>query len=162
VGGFLVDRPGVVAWPVMSGNQHSSDSERRARRAAKQLEKDPRVRLVYLFGSAADQAVASPRDIDLAILTRPPLSLDERLRLRADLVAGGVPGLDLVSLSDASVTLAHEVADHGICLFARSAEEEVAFVTRARARFWDFAPYLAEQWRAAGERLEHRRHGSEA
>lgn len=146
----------------MNSGQQFSVAEQRAHRAAEQLRRDPRVQLVYLFGSAADREVASPRDIDLAILTRPPLSLDERLRLRADLVAGDVPGLDLVSLNDASVTLAHEVANQGICLFARSTEDEVAFVTRARAQFWDFAPYLAEQWRAAGERLEHRRHGSEA
>ena len=72
--------------------------------------------------------------LDLAILTFPPLSLDQRLRLRTDLVAGGAPGLDLVSLTNASVTLAHEVAEHGICLFARTAEDEVDFVTRARAR----------------------------
>jgi len=136
-----------------------SESELRARRAAKQLADDPRVRLVYLFGSAADRTVASPRDIDLAILTAPPLSLDERLRLRADLVSGGVPSLDLVSLNDASITLAHEVAEHGVCLFARTTEDEVDFVTRARARFWDFSPYLAEQWKAAGERQEHRHHG---
>ena len=145
----------------MNEDRLPTQAEQRARRAAAQLEKNPRVRLVYLFGSAADRAVASPRDLDLAILTAPPLSLDERLRLRADLVAGGAPGLDLVSLNDASISLAHEIAEHGICLFARTAEEEVGFVTRARARFWDFAPYLAEQWRAAGERQEHRHHGSQ-
>ena len=146
----------------MSQTRIPEDVERRARRAIGVLEKDSRVRLVYLFGSSADPSIQSPRDLDIAILTDPRLSLDQRMRLRADLVASGASGVDLVSLNDASVTLAHEVAEHGICLFARSDDEEVTFVTRARSRYWDFAPYLAEQWKAAGERLEHRRHGTEA
>ena len=145
----------------MNQSRFPSQIEQRAHLAARQLAGDPRVRLVYLFGSAADRSVAQPRDLDLAILTAPRLSLDERLRLRAELVAGGVTGLDLVSLNDASITLAHEVAEHGVCLFARTDEDEVDFVTRARSRFWDFAPYLAEQWRAAEERQRHRHHGSQ-
>jgi hypothetical protein len=67
-----------------------------------------------------------------------------------------------VSLDDAPIVLAHEVAEHGVCLFARNPEDEVAFVTAARARFWDFAPYLAQQWAAAGERAETRRRGPQA
>ena len=125
--------------------------------AAEVLRSDPRVQLIYLFGSVAD-AVRSPRDVDLAVLTERALPLDELMRLRADAVtaAGGVP-IDLVSLNDASVVLAHEIADTGECLFARSPDIEVDFVTRARARYWDFKPFLEDQWRLAGQRLEERR-----
>jgi predicted nucleotidyltransferase len=119
------------------------------------------VALVYLFGSAADASVAEPRDIDLAVLTDPALSFEERLALRAELVAAGTPGVDLVSLNEASIVLSREVAEHGVCLFARTSDDEIDFVTRARARFWDFQPYLAEQWKLAGERAEGRRHGAQ-
>lgn len=67
------------------------------------------------------------------MLAVPRLSLAELTRLRADVVAAtGVP-IDLVSLNDAPVVLAKEIADGGRCLFARTLEAEVEFVTRARA-----------------------------
>jgi predicted nucleotidyltransferase len=134
-----------------------------ARQAAEQaaglLARDPRVLLVYAFGSAVHGA-GPVRDVDLAVLAAPPLTLDELLRARADLVAatGGTP-IDLVSLSQVSIVLAHEVIDGGICLFARTPDVETEFVTRTRARYWDFKPYRDEQWRLAGERAAERRRG---
>jgi hypothetical protein len=44
-------------------------------------------------------------------------------------------------------------------LFARDPDVETDFVTRARARYWDFKPYRDVQWRLAGERLAERRVG---
>lgn len=94
------------------------------------------------------------------MLTERPLSLDELARLRADIVAGsGVP-VDLVSLNDAPIVLAHEVTETGQCLYARTPDVETEFVTRTRSRYWDFKPYREEQWRLAGERLAERRLGS--
>lgn len=128
-----------------------------AEKAAGLLARDPRVTLVYLFGSAADPTRATVRDVDLAVLTRPPLPPDALLDLAADLAnATGAP-IDLVSLNDAPVVLAHEVADAGRCLHASSPEVETEFVTRARARYLDFKPFLDAQWGLAGERLEARR-----
>jgi hypothetical protein len=129
-------------------------------RAVDHLAKDPRVRLVYLYGSAARAGEARVRDIDLAVLTDPALSLEELMRLRADLVQAARSDIDLVSLNVAPVVLAHEVVDAGRCLYANPPETETEFVTRARARYWDFKPFLEEQWRLAGERLEHRRRGA--
>lgn len=141
----------------------------RAHRAASELARDPRVRLVYLFGSAADADATQVRDVDLAIWTEPTLRLDQLLRLRADLVAVAGAGLDLVSLNDASVVLAKEVANGGRCLFARDPGDEVAFVTRARSRYFDFKPFLEVQQRYAAERNAARlaragrtRHGPQA
>ncbi len=56
----------------------------------------------------------------------------------------------------------HEVVESGRCVYARHADGETEFVTRARARYWDFKPFLEEQWRLTGERLEERRRGSQA
>jgi hypothetical protein len=112
------------------------------------------VKLVYLFGSAIDSP--KPRDLDLAIWTDPPLSLDDLLKRRADLILHIKSGVDLVALNDASITLAHEVVDRGRCLYARDPEIETEFVTRSRARYWDFKPYRDEQWRLSARRLEER------
>jgi len=136
-----------------------TDARDLAERAARRLARDPRIRLVYLFGSAVNPDVPALRDVDLAVLGDPPLDLDELLRLRAELVTEVGGPLDLVSLHEASIVLAHEVADTGICLYAEPPETETDFVVGARARYWDFKPYLDEQWRLAGERIEERLHG---
>lgn len=127
----------------------------RAERAASALATDPRVRLVFLFGSATEGA-AAPRDVDLAIFTEPSLGLDELMRLRAA-VAGEAGGdVDLVSLNDAPVVLAFEVADTGESLYASSQELVTEFVCKARMRYWDFKPFLETQWKLARQRAEER------
>jgi len=131
-----------------------------AEQATKALARDPRILLVYVFGSAVAPARPQVRDVDLAVLTAPALSLDELMRLRADLVDAARAPIDLIALNDASIVLAHEVVYSGRCLFVRTPEIEVEFVTRARARYWDFKPYRDEQWRLAGERLAERQRGS--
>jgi predicted nucleotidyltransferase len=132
----------------------------RAERAARFLAADPRVKLVFLFGSAADPERKIPvRDVDLAILTDPPLDFWDLLRLRADAVFQSGGEIDLVSLNDAGVVLAHEVADTGRCLYASPPELETDFVTRARMRYFDFKHYLDQQWKTLGERLEERLRG---
>ena len=125
---------------MIEPQQAADDARRAAARAAAQLATDARVQLVYLFGSAADPSRTVVRDVDIAVLTKPALRFDELLRIRADLI--GVTGveIDLVSLNDAPVVLAHEVADSGRCLYARNADVGLDFVTRARSRYWDFKP----------------------
>jgi len=141
----------------------SSGAEARAaaERVAERLASDVRVRLVFLYGSAADPTRSEVRDVDLAIACLPRLTLADLMRLRADAVAvAGMP-VDLIDLTDAGVVLSWEVAETGRCLFVRDPDDEAAFVTRARARYWDFKPSLEEQWRLAGERLDERHRGAE-
>lgn len=132
----------------------------RAERAARFLAADPRVKLVFLFGSAADPDREIPvRDVDLGVLTDPPLDLWDLLRLGEDaaLHAGG--DIDLVSLNRAGIALAHEVVDTGRCLYSDPPELETDFVCRVQMSYLDFRYYLDQQWRIAGERLEERRRG---
>jgi len=132
----------------------------RAEKAAKVLAADPRVRLVFFFGSAADPERKLPvGDVDLAILTDPPLGLYPLLELQADagIAAGGA--IDLVSLNDAPIVLAHEVIETGRCLYADPPELEIDFVTRTHMRYLDFKYYLDRQWHLIGERQEERRRG---
>lgn len=132
----------------------------RAERAARFLAADPRVKLVFFFGSAADPDWKIPvRDVDLAILTDPPLDFRDFLRLR-DRTAAAVEGdVDLVSLNEAGVVLAREVADSGRCLYANPPDLETDFICRARMQYFDFKYYLDKQWRISGERLEERLRG---
>jgi predicted nucleotidyltransferase len=135
-------------------------ARQRAERAARFLAADSRVKLVFLFGSAADPDRQIPvGDVDLAILTDPPLEFDDFLKLRADTVEAARGEIDLVPLNEAGVVLIHEVADTGICLHADPPELETEFVCWALMRYFDFKYYLQEQWKIMGERLEERRHG---
>ncbi len=135
-------------------------ARRAAERAAVELANDHRVQLVYLFGSTADEQRPTVGDVDIAVLSEPKLTLAELLRWRADLTTAMGVEMDLISLNDAPIVLAHEIAESGRCLFARTTEAETGFVTRAHSRYWDFKPFLEEQWRLTGERVEARRRGS--
>jgi predicted nucleotidyltransferase len=136
------------------------EARERAERAAEVLAADPRVKLVFLFGSAADPHRKLPvRDVDLAIWTEPTLDLRERLRLRDEAVDAAGGEIDLVPLNEAGVILAHEVAETGRCLYADPPERETDFVCRAVMRYLDFKYYHSEHWRLAGERLEERLRG---
>ena len=138
-------------------------ARRRGELAARALAADPRVRLVFLFGSAADPHRTLPvRDVDLAVLTDPPLGLDELLSLRADVARAAGGDVDLVLLNTAPVVLAHEVVASGCCLYADPPEEEAELVARTHMKYLDFKHFLDEQWRLAGERLEARTHGPQA
>ena len=94
--------------------------------------------------------------MDLGVLAEPPLSLDELTRRQADLRQATGSPIELISLDVAPVILVHEVVESGACLFARDPDVETEFVTRTRARWWDFKPYREAQWRLAGERLAER------
>jgi predicted nucleotidyltransferase len=132
----------------------------RAERAARFLAADPRVKLVFLFGSAADPGRKIPvRDVDLGILTDPSLDLWDLLRLREDVALHAGGDIDLGSLNDAGIVLAHEVADTGRCLYSNPPELETEFVSRIQMKYLDFKYYLDQQWRISGERLEERLRG---
>jgi len=147
---------------AMDSRRHRSaiGARESAERAAHYLAGDPCVQLVYGFGSATQRDRTTVRDVDLAILTDPPLTLEHLTKRQADVISVTGAPIDLVSLNDASIVLAHEIVESGMCLYARTADAETEFVTRARARYWDFRPYRDEQWRLAGERLAERQHGS--
>jgi predicted nucleotidyltransferase len=148
-----------VAAVDQPASQSTADARRAADQVARLLAADPRVILVYLFGSGAQPGGHRARDVDIGVLADPPFTLDDLMRRRAQLVAATSVSVDLVSLNEAPVSLAHEVVDGGVCLFARRPDAETEFVTRSRARYWDFKPYRETQWRLAGERAARRRRG---
>jgi predicted nucleotidyltransferase len=120
------------------------------------LAADPRVRVVYLFGSSARPVSVPPRDLDLAVCARSPLTLPELLQLQGRLQQAVHAAVDLVSLDEAPIVLAHEIIEGGRCLYARSPDDETELVTRTRMRWWDWLPVREQQWQASAERLEDR------
>jgi predicted nucleotidyltransferase len=136
------------------------EARQRAERAARFLAADPRVKLIFLFGSAAVPDREIPvRDVDLAILIEPPLEFWDFLNFRARAVEAAGGEIDLVPLNKAGVVLAHEVAETGICLHSAPPERVNEFVGHAIMRYLDFKYYLDQQWKIMGERLEERLHG---
>jgi hypothetical protein len=133
-----------------------SSSEDAIERVTEILSAEPRVRVAYLFGSTARPSAVPPRDLDLAVCARPPLTLPELLRLQGQLQEAIRRPLDLVSLDEAPIVLAHEIIEGGRCVYARSPDDETELVTRTRMRWWDWLPVRERQWRASGERLEER------
>jgi len=125
-------------------------------RAVEMLARDPRVRLVFLFGSSARPGVVPPRDLDLALMAEPPFTTDELLRVQGHLQARLAVAVDLVDLSEASIALAHEIVEGGRCVFARTPDDETEVVTRTRMRWWDWLPMREVQWSESGRRLEKR------
>src|SRR2546422_6875826 len=96
-----------------------------AERAAHYLAGDPCVQLVYGFGSATQRDRATVRDVDLAVLTDPPLTLEDLTKRQADVISVTCAPIDLVSLNDASIVLAHEIVESGMCLYARDRKSVV-------------------------------------
>ncbi|HEX3128018.1 MAG TPA: nucleotidyltransferase domain-containing protein [Thermoanaerobaculia bacterium] len=137
----------------------AEEARNRAERGAQFLAADPRVKLVFLFGSTVDPSRRTVGDVDLAILTAHTLGLYELLDLKADVAQAAGGDIDLVLLNDASVVLAREVAVTGRCLHANPPELETEFVARTNMEYLDFKWYLDRQWKTVGERLEARQHG---
>jgi hypothetical protein len=122
----------------------------------KALERDPRVRLLYVFGSTA-RGEAGPRsDLDLAVWLDRKLSWDEERDLRAT-VSTGHDQVDLVILNDAPPVLRYEVVTGGRCLLARDAAEHAEFEITSLARFLDFQPIRRVQREYLRRRVEERR-----
>jgi predicted nucleotidyltransferase len=116
-----------------------------------------RVRLVYVSGSVEDPGRQKVRDLDLAILARPPFSFDEVLKLGAELAREAGVRVDLVSLDDAPPTLRYEIITGGRCLFARDEREQAEFELGSLSRFLDFQPFRRVQREYLRARVEKRR-----
>jgi hypothetical protein len=120
------------------------------------LEHDPRVRLVYAFGSHARNEAQPHSDLDVAVLLDRKLSWHEESALRAKLM-GSAPKVDLVILNDAPPVLRYEIVSDGSCLLARDADEQAEFEVTSLSRFQDFQAVRRLQQEYLRARVEERR-----
>jgi hypothetical protein len=117
---------------------------------------DPRVRLMYAFGSAAGHVAGPLSDVDVAVLLDARLDWDAERELRGclDAVSSRV---DLVILNDAPPALRFEIVTSGQCLFARDPREQAEFEIVSLSRFLDFQPMRRVQQQYLRARVEERR-----
>jgi len=120
------------------------------------LARDPRVRLVYAYGSRARGESGPHSDIDVAVLLDRKLSWDDERELRATLT-GSSPRIDLVLLNEAPPTLRYEILTGGICLLARNPDEQAEFEITSLSRFQDFQAVRRLQQEYMSARIEERR-----
>jgi uncharacterized protein len=102
------------------------------------------VSLGYLFGSQVEENTGPMSDIDLAILFDDQEdTLGARSRLAHELgKALGTNRIDVVSLGEAPVELAHAVIAQGICIYERDPATRVEFEARVMSLYGDYLPVL--------------------
>jgi predicted nucleotidyltransferase len=125
-------------------------------RVVELLAADPRIRLVYGFGSAAGGVAGPLSDVDVAVLLDSPLDWDAERELRGRL-GTLVPRIDLVILNEAPPALRFEVVTSGQCLLARDPREQAEFEIVSLSRFLDFQPVRRVQQEYLRARVEERR-----
>ena len=101
------------------------------------LSADPRVRLGYLYGSAARGEDGPKSDLDVAVWLVPSPSPDDEARLLEALEVAAGRTVDLVLLDEAPPLLAREVLADGIVLVCRDDDERAEFELRLRALYLD-------------------------
>lgn len=93
------------------------------------LESQPKVLAAWLFGSQVSGRARPDSDVDIAVLCKDALSLQEQLGLTAELErALGVERVDLVTVDASQPVLAFE-AISGRPIFTRSLHERAAFIS---------------------------------
>jgi predicted nucleotidyltransferase len=118
------------------------------------LDREPAVRLAYLFGSRASGRAGPRSDWDVAAVLRgcegwEALALADRIQS-----ALGGP-VDLIDLAGAPIELAARVVSEGLLVLERSAAERVEFEARTLSLAHDMSPLLE---RVRREILEDRPH----
>jgi predicted nucleotidyltransferase len=112
----------------------------------------PRIKAVYLFGSAASGRARADSDLDLAVVPERPLGSD-KLALLTDLAAEGLERVDLVSLEGDDVVLRFEALRPNRLLYAAADFDHGEYYSRVIREYFDFEPYLLRQREALRRRL---------
>jgi predicted nucleotidyltransferase len=121
------------------------------------LDRQPNVRLAYVFGSAAAGRARAGSDLDVAVLFAPrPLPATLDLLAEALQAAAGRP-IDLVDLATAPPLLTHEIIRAGQCIVCRDAGERGEFEARETLRYLDTAHLRHIQDEYLRQRVEARR-----
>ena len=77
----------------------------------------PEAKLIYLFGSVANNRQTASSDIDIAVHCDRKLNPIERWNIAAELADSLGKSVDLVDLVTASVVMCTQVTSKGICLY---------------------------------------------
>jgi predicted nucleotidyltransferase len=111
------------------------------------MEREPRVLLVYVFGSQARGDTGPGSDLDVGVLvTRDASIASLRMELTHILskFSGEIP-LDVIILNQAPLELAYSVISGGHLVYERSTAERVEYEANVMSRYGDYLPYLRMQ-----------------
>jgi predicted nucleotidyltransferase len=105
------------------------------------------VRMVYLFGSRAENNVGPMSDFDIAVLVdRAADGSSLRARLAHELAhILQTDRVDVVLLNRAPIELAYAVVAHGKVLYEESVATRVEYEATVLSRYGDFLPLLRRQ-----------------
>ncbi len=107
-----------------------------------------------LFGSAAQGALRTDSDVDVAILpSDPDLPLAAELSLQAELSRAAGRDVDLVRLDRASTVVKWQVAKHGVPLLVTDPAALAHFLAASAAEYLDFAPAMRKAQEVFRQRL---------
>jgi predicted nucleotidyltransferase len=81
------------------------------------LEQCDGIKLIYLFGSRADNTQNSQSDIDIAILGKSKFDPVVRWQWQSKLAIALENDVDLVDLLSASTVMQNQVIHHGMCIY---------------------------------------------
>lgn len=91
----------------------------------------PGIELAYLFGSEARGESTAASDVDIAILTKEVLSLDQRLEVMSGLSALLNREIDLVQLHEATDVFRAQVIRDGKLIYASDPNTKAEFEVRS-------------------------------
>ena len=113
-------------------------------------------RLIILFGSQARDTAGRQSDIDVAVLTDHPLSLEEKSDAAAEVAKRlnvGEDKIDVIDLRNVSPLLGRQIADEGKLLHG-SEFEFLRFRVLAWKRYQDTAKFRRARERALAKYAE--------
>lgn len=108
--------------------------------ALERLLTSPRLRLAVWFGSGARGALRPDSDLDIGVVPRGDLSLDDELGLQVAIERATGRRVDLVRLDRAAPLLCFEVARDGVPIHQDPVGAWEDFRVRAMVDWWDWAP----------------------
>ena len=113
---------------------------------ARAIEGRQEILSAYLFGSMASGHARTGSDVDIAVRLETGLSVDERFRIRLELMESLEKKIDrivdVVVLNDAALILVNQVLSHGIPIFIRDKNDEEILKVLKQKEFYDFRYYI--------------------
>jgi len=117
--------------------------EEKIRKLRELFARNLKVTVAYFFGSQARGEITPLSDIDIAVLVKEPLSLDEKADLIGEIISSlETDNIDFVMLNDvSSVSLKFEVIN-GRVLYSADEGKRVDFETKVMGEYLLYAPMI--------------------
>ncbi len=112
------------------------------------------IKLIILFGSAAENRQHKESDVDIAIVPSKTISLVQELKLRRELFKIFKKEIDLVQIQHASPLLLGQIATKGKLLYGNKKDFSVLRIYGQKC-FLDFEPYFKLREQIINQKLSY-------